>query len=159
KGSWLTLWLRKLGARVQGYSLPPPTQPSLFARARLDELSCTATGDVRDRSRLAGELAGFEPDVVLHLAAQTVVLNAYQDPLESFTTNVVGTATVLECIRQLQRACVVVNVTTDKVYENRNWVWGYREDDRLGGRDPYSASKVGAEIVAHAYRESFFTPG
>jgi CDP-glucose 4,6-dehydratase len=158
KGSWLSLWLQRLGARVQGYSLPPPTEPSLFAEAGVASIVATTTGDILDQKLLAAELARFAPDIVLHLAAQTVVLRAYEDPLDSFTTNVIGTATVLECIRHLPGRCVVVNVTTDKVYENRNWIWGYRETDRLGGRDPYSASKVGAEIVSHAYRESFFTP-
>ena len=158
KGSWLSLWLARLGARVQGYSLAPPTDPSLFERAGIGALVPTAIADIRDRARLTEELTRFAPDIVLHLAAQTVVFRAYDDPVDTFSTNVVGTATVLECIRHLPGRCTVVNVTTDKVYENVQWVWGYRENDRLGGHDPYAGSKSCAEFVAQAYRESFFTP-
>jgi CDP-glucose 4,6-dehydratase len=107
---------------------------------------------------LAEELTRFAPDIVLHLAAQTIVFRAYEDPIDTFTTNVIGTATLLDCVRHLPGRCTVINITTDKVYENRHWVWGYREDDRLGGRDPYSSSKACAELVAHAFRESFFAP-
>jgi CDP-glucose 4,6-dehydratase len=158
KGSWLSLWLAHMGARVRGYSLKPPTQPSLFELAEVGRVVPTIDGDVRDLPRLAAEMAKFAPDIVLHLAAQTVVFAAYEDPIEAFSTNVVGTASVLEAIKRLPGKCAVVNITTDKVYENVHWVWGYRENDRLGGRDPYSASKVGAEIVSHAYQESFFGP-
>jgi CDP-glucose 4,6-dehydratase len=156
KGSWLGLWLAQLGAKVQGYSLAPPTRPSLFELANVGEIVPTIEGDIRDLPRLSAELAKFAPDIVLHLAAQTVVLTAYADPIETFSTNVIGTASVLEAIRRLADKCTVVNITTDKVYKNVNWVWGYRENDRLGGRDPYSASKAAAEMVSHAYRESFF---
>jgi CDP-glucose 4,6-dehydratase len=158
KGSWLSLWLARMGAEVRGYSLKPPTQPSLFDLASVGEVVPTIEGDIRDHEKLSAELAKFAPEIVLHLAAQTVVLDAYKTPLETFSTNVVGTASVLEAVRRLAGRCTVVNVTTDKVYENVHWVWGYRENDRLGGRDPYSASKAGAEMVAHAYRESFFGP-
>ncbi len=158
KGSWLSLWLAHLGARVQGYSLPPPTQPSLFELAGVAALVPTVEGDIRDLPRLSAEMAKFAPDIVLHLAAQTVVFAAYEDPIETFSTNVVGTASMLESVRRLPGKCTVVNITTDKVYENVHWVWGYRENDRLGGRDPYSASKAAAEMVSHAYRESFFGP-
>jgi CDP-glucose 4,6-dehydratase len=158
KGSWLSLWLVRMGAQVRGYSLQPPTQPSLFELATVGEVVPTTQGDIRDHARLAAELAAFAPDIVLHLAAQTVVFAAYEDPIETFSTNVVGTASVLEAVRRLPGRCTVVNITTDKVYENLRWIWGYRENDRLGGRDPYSASKAAAEMVAHAYRESFFGP-
>ena len=158
KGSWLSLWLAHVGARVQGYSLKPPTKPSLFELAKVGEVVPTIEGDIRDLPRLSAEMAKFGPDIVLHLAAQTVVLSAYEDPIETFSTNVVGTASVFESVKRLPGKCTVVNITTDKVYENVHWVWGYRENDRLGGRDPYSASKAGAEMVAHAYRESFFGP-
>jgi CDP-glucose 4,6-dehydratase len=158
KGSWLSLWLARMGAQVRGYSLKPPTTPSLFELAAVGEVVPTTQGDVRDHERVAAELAKFAPDIVLHLAAQTVVFTAYQDPVDTFSTNVVGTASVLEAVRRLPGRCTVVNITTDKVYENVHWVWGYRENDRLGGRDPYSASKAGAEMVSHAYRESFFGP-
>ena len=158
KGSWLSLWLAHVGAQVRGYSLKPPTQPSLFELAKVGELAPTTEGDVRDHARVADEMARFAPDIVIHFAAQSVVFTAYQDPIDTFSTNVIGTASVLEAVRRLPGRCTVVNITTDKVYENVHWVWGYRENDRLGGRDPYSASKAGAEIVSHAYRESFFGP-
>jgi CDP-glucose 4,6-dehydratase len=157
KGSWLMLWLARTGAQVRGYALSPPTQPSLFELAKLDEVVDSTVADVRDQHRLAAEVAAFAPDVVLHLAAQSVVLRSYEDPLETYATNVMGTANLLNAVRQLSNRCAVVNVTTDKVYENRSWVWGYRETDRLGGRDPYSNSKACAELVAHAFRASFFS--
>lgn len=156
KGSWLALWLSRLGAHVHGYALQPPTTPSLFERAAIGTIVSSTFADVRDLDRLAAELVGFDPDVVLHLAAQSVVLRSYEDPLETYTTNVIGTANVLQSVRRLSRRCAVVNVTTDKVYENRDWVWGYRESDALGGRDPYSSSKACAELVARAFRASFF---
>jgi CDP-glucose 4,6-dehydratase len=159
KGSWLTLWLARLGARVRCYSLPPPTSPSLYERAGVGEgLDCT-TGDIRDQAALAAAMVGFAPDIVLHLAAQSVVLSSYQDPIETYSTNVVGTASVLNAVRSLTSRCAVVNVTTDKVYQNQRWVWGYRENDALGGRDPYSSSKACAELVARAFRESYFSAG
>jgi CDP-glucose 4,6-dehydratase len=158
KGSWLSLWLSHMGAQVRGYSLKPPTQPALFELARVGEVVPTIEGDIRDLSKLAACMREFEPQIVIHFAAQTVVLAAYEDPIETFSTNVVGTASVLESVKRLPGKCTVVNITTDKVYENVHWVWGYRENDRLGGRDPYSASKAGAEMVSHAYRESFFGP-
>jgi CDP-glucose 4,6-dehydratase len=158
KGSWLSLWLKRLGADVRGYALAPPTNPSLFDRAAVGEVVQTITGDIRDRAHLAAELARFEPEIVLHFAAQTVVFKAYEDPLDTYTTNVIGTATLMECIRRLPGRYTVVNITTDKVYENHHWIWGYRETDQLGGRDPYASSKACAELVTHAFRESFFTP-
>ena len=156
KGSWLTLWLTEMGAAVYGYALPPPTTPSLFEQAAVDDVVRSTFGDIRDYESLAGTLARFEPDIVFHLAAQSVVLRSYEDPLETYTTNVIGTANLLQALRGVSRRCAVVNVTTDKVYENRRWVWGYRENDRLGGRDPYSSSKACAELVARAFRDSFF---
>jgi CDP-glucose 4,6-dehydratase len=156
KGSWLVLWLRQLGATVSGYALQPPTTPSLFEQAAVGNVVHSTIGDVRDYDSLAGEIARFEPDIVFHLAAQSLVLRSYEDPLETYTTNVIGTANLLQAVRHLSRRCAVVNVTTDKVYENRQWVWGYRENDSLGGRDPYSSSKACAELVARAFRESFF---
>jgi CDP-glucose 4,6-dehydratase len=156
KGSWLSLWLHRLGARVQGYALAPPTVPSLFELAGVEGCVQSMLADIRDHARLSHELAAFEPDIVLHLAAQSVVLESYTNPVETFSTNVIGTANVLDSVRRMSRPCAVVNVTTDKVYENRHWVWGYRENDRLGGRDPYSSSKACAEFVARAFRDSFF---
>jgi CDP-glucose 4,6-dehydratase len=157
KGSWLALWLRQLGATVSGYALQPPTTPSLFEEAAVVDAVRSTIGDVRDYESLVGEIARFEPDIVFHLAAQSLVLRSYEDPLETYTTNVIGTANLLQALRRLSRRCTVVNVTTDKVYENRQWVWGYRENDSLGGRDPYSSSKACAELVARAFRDSFFT--
>jgi CDP-glucose 4,6-dehydratase len=157
KGSWLTLWLRQLGASVRAYSLPPPTNPSLYERAGVGAELDSITGDIRDHGPLAAAITGFAPDIILHLAAQSVVLSSYEDPIETYSTNVVGTASVLNAVRKLAGRCAVVNVTTDKVYQNQRWVWGYRENDELGGRDPYSSSKACAELVARAFRESYFS--
>ncbi len=156
KGSWLCLWLSAVGARVAGYALDPPTQPSLYRLARLDELMGSTIADVRDLACLEQAVEQAAPEVVLHLAAQSVVLGSYEDPVGTYSTNVMGTVHVLEAIRRTGRPCAVVNVTTDKCYANRGWVWGYRENDSLGGRDPYSNSKACAELTAQAYRESFF---
>ena len=156
KGSWLCLWLKLLGAEVMGYSLPPPTNPSLFEVARIDGLVQTIEADVRDLPRLIQAIAAYSPQVVIHMAAQSLVLHSYEDPAGTYSTNVMGTVNVFEAIRLAKRPCVVINVTTDKSYENQMWVWGYRENDRLGGRDPYSNSKACAELVAKAYRDSFY---
>ena len=156
KGSWLCLLLHSFGARVTGYALPPPTEPSLYALARVGELVDSTTGDIRDLEGLARAMHAAQPEVVLHLAAQSVVLRSYDDPVETYSTNVIGTVHTLEALRRLKRPCTMVNVTTDKCYENRGWVWGYRETDRLGGADPYSNSKACAELVGQCYRDSFF---
>ncbi len=156
KGSWLCLLLHSFGARVTGYALPPPTDPSLYALARVGELVDSTTGDIRDLEALTRAMRAAEPEVVLHLAAQSAVLRSYDDPVETYSTNVIGTVHALEALRLLKRPCTVVNVTTDKCYENQGWVWGYRETDPLGGRDPYSNSKACAELVGHSYRDSFF---
>jgi CDP-glucose 4,6-dehydratase len=156
KGSWVCMLLHRLGANVAGYALDPPTQPSLFALARVYELVDSTIGDIRDLDALTRRLTAFKPDVVLHMAAQSVVLASYEDPVENYSTNVVGTASVLEAVRRTGQPCSVVNVTTDKCYENRGWVWGYRETDTLGGRDPYSNSKACAELVGQSFRDSFF---
>jgi CDP-glucose 4,6-dehydratase len=158
KGSWLVLLLQQLGARVAGYALAPPTEPSLYALARAHEGVESTTGDIRDLNALLRAMRAFEPDVVLHLAAQSVVLHSYDDPVDTYSTNVIGTVHVLEAVRRLRRPCTVVNVTTDKCYENKGWVWGYRETDALGGHDPYSNSKACAELVGQCYRDSFFPP-
>lgn len=158
KGAWLALWLRQLGAEVRGYSLPPPTSPSLFERARLQDDVAWIEADVRDLARLSRELGAWKPDVVFHLAAQSLVRVSYDKPIETFETNVMGTANVLEAARKTPSVRAVVVVTTDKCYENREWVWPYREVDALGGHDPYSASKACAELVAASYRRSLFGP-
>jgi CDP-glucose 4,6-dehydratase len=158
KGSWLSLWLDALGAKVTGYALDPPTQPNLFEQARVVGTVHSIRGDIRDFPRLQGAIAECRPEVVIHMAAQSVVRRGYEDPIENYSSNVMGTVHVLEAVRQLKQPCAVVNVTSDKCYENREWVWGYRENEPMGGRDPYSNSKGCAELVTTAYRESFFPP-
>ena len=159
KGSWLTLWLHRLGAEVYGYSLPPPTSPSNYALARVgDALTGETIADIRDRDRMAAAVAAFKPDALFHLAAQPLVRDSYAMPYETFEVNVMGTASVLDAVRAAGRPCAVVCITTDKCYENREQVWGYRECDPMGGHDPYSASKGAAEILIASYRRSFFHP-
>jgi CDP-glucose 4,6-dehydratase len=157
KGGWLSLWLQSLGAEVVGYALPPATQPSLFACARVAEGMTSVTGDVRERDRLREVMRAHEPEVVFHLAAQALVKEAYRHPVETYATNVMGTAHVLDAARHTDSVRAVVSITSDKCYDNKEWVWGYRETDRLGGRDPYSSSKGCAEMVISAYRESYFS--
>jgi len=156
KGSWLLLWLDALGASVTGYALEPPTHPSLFEQADVASTCRSIFADVRDFPRLKSAIAECRPDVVLHMAAQSVVRRGYADPIETYSTNVIGTVNLLEALRQLQHPCVVVNVTSDKCYANQEWVWGYRENEPMGGRDPYSNSKGCAELVTTAFRESYF---
>jgi len=158
KGSWLSLWLSTLGAKVVGYALDPPTSPSLYEQADVASVLHSIIGDIRDLPRLNSAVAEFEPEVVLHLAAQSVVRTGYENPVDTYASNVMGTVHVLEAVRTLKRRCVVVNVTSDKCYENREWVWGYRETDRMGGHDPYSNSKGCAELVTSAFRDSYFPP-
>lgn len=156
KGAWLSLWLEALGARVTGYALPPPTSPSLFDLADVGAGLTHIEADVRDGARLAAVLRETAPDFVFHLAAQALVPASYQAPLETLTTNVVGTACLLEALRASGKPCVAVIVTSDKVYHNHEWLHGYRECDRLGGRDPYSMSKAVTELVTASWRASFF---
>ena len=159
KGAWLSLWLARLGANVTGYSLAPPTVPCLFELACVNEaLTRHHLGDIRDTDRLRAALDAARPDVVLHLAAQSVVRRGYREPLETFSSNVMGTASVLEAIRILERPCTVVVVSSDKCYENHDQPWGHRESDPMGERDPYGSSKGAAELVVRSYRESFFPP-
>ena len=158
KGSWLSLWLAEMGAEVRGFALAPDTEPSLFAEARIDRSIDSIIGDIRDPKVLADALTGFAPEIVLHLAAQPLVRRSYQAPVETFATNVMGTLHLLEAVRACDSVRVVVNVTTDKCYANREWVWGYREDEPMGGHDPYSASKGCAELATAAWRASFFAP-
>lgn len=157
KGSWLCLMLERLGAEVSGYALAPPTDASLHVDADVGGmLHASATADVRDAARLADFVCQARPEVVFHLAAQPLVRASYAQPLETYATNIMGTAHLLEACRGLAELRAVVVVTTDKCYLNREWVWGYREDEPLGGHDPYSSSKAAAEIVTAAYRQSFF---
>lgn len=159
KGSWLSIWLTELGARVVGYSLDPPTEPSNFMLCHLHERIVDLRGDVRDEARLRQVVEQHRPQVLLHLAAQPLVLPSYQAPRETFEINVCGTVNVLEAVRAGDSVRAVVCVTTDKVYRNREWLWGYREEDELGGHDPYSASKAMAELAVASYRQSFFADG
>lgn len=156
KGSWLSLWLHALGAEVTGYALNPPTEPSLHMLSGAAGLLHGITADVRDGERLAAAMKEAAPEVVLHMAAQPLVRESYLNPVETYSTNVLGTVNVLEAARGCASIRAVVNVTSDKCYENKEWVWGYRENDRLGGHDPYSSSKACAELVTAAYRDSFF---
>ena len=157
KGSWLSLWLHQLGARVTGYSLDPATDPSNFAASGIaDVIADDVRGDIRDAESLSEVFRRSEPDLVFHLAAQPIVRASLVDPRETFDVNVLGTASVLDSIRAHGRPCTVVVVTSDKCYRNDGQVWGFRENDPLGGHDPYSASKAGAELVVDSYRASFF---
>lgn len=157
KGGWLTLWLQRLGAHVYGYALDPATIPNLFNVADIAvSLAGETRADVRDGRALREALCAAEPEIVLHLAAQPLVRQSYADPVATYAVNVLGTVHLLEAARQCPSVRAIVNVTTDKCYENREWIWGYRESERLGGVDPYSSSKACAELVSAAYRESFF---
>ncbi len=156
KGAWLSLWLHRLGAEVTGFALPPPTDPSLFDAARIGELLRHVEGDVRDPQALAAVVAEARPDVVFHLAAQPLVRYSYEQPVETYATNVMGTVHLLEAVRQVPEVQAVVCVTSDKCYENREWVWPYRESDPMGGHDPYSSSKGCAELAVAAWRNSYF---
>ena len=156
KGSWLSIWLRALGAEVLGYSLEPPTQPALFEQAAVDRLVRQVHGDVRDRDHLARVWNDFRPDIVFHLAAQSIVRTSYRLPADTVSTNVLGTVNVMEAARQAGQPVALVLITSDKCYENREWERGYAEDDTLGGRDVYSGSKAAAEILISSYRRSFF---
>ncbi|GHS90110.1 CDP-glucose 4,6-dehydratase [Synergistales bacterium] len=156
KGSWLVLLLRRLGAEATGFSLSLPSSPCMFSLLGLsDHVAADLRGDIRDRALLSDALAKAKPDIVFHLAAQTLVRRAYKNPSETFSTNVLGTLNVLEGACATKGVRVIINVTTDKCYENKEWIWGYRENDPLGGDDPYSASKGCAEILSASWRKSF----
>lgn len=158
KGGWLSLWLDKLGADVTGFSLAPTSRPSLFELAKVADRTSSVIADINDRSALERALRASEPEIVFHLAAQALVRESYQDPVQTFAVNVGGVVTLLDSIRRIPSVAAVVVVTSDKCYDNQEWVRGYRENDRLGGRDPYSASKGCAEIAARSMQMSFFAP-
>ncbi len=158
KGSWLCLWLHAIGAKVTGYALEPPTDPSLFELCKIDELVHSTIADVRDGGALAKAMIAAGPEIVIHMAAQPLVRESYKIPVETYVINVIGTVHIFEAVRQCKNVKVVINVTTDKCYENREWVWGYRENEPLGGYDPYSNSKACSELVTSAYRSSYFNP-
>ena len=156
KGSWLCTWLSDLGATVAGFSIDVPTEPSHFEALKLTKRIEHFQGDVRDKSVLKQTLKQFSPEIVFHLAAQSLVGKSYEKPLETFSVNAIGTANILESLIQINKKVTVVMITSDKAYDNVEWGWGYRETDRLGGKDPYSASKGMAEIVIRSYNESYF---
>jgi CDP-glucose 4,6-dehydratase len=158
KGSWMSLWLSSLGATVHGYALAPESDPNLFTSARVADCVEHEMGDIRDMAVMERSMAAFQPEVVFHMAAQPLVRRSYANPIVTYSTNVMGTAHVLDVIRRVPTVRAVVVITTDKCYENREWLWGYREEDRLGGFDPYSNSKACAELVTAAYRNSYFPP-
>src|SRR5512143_2111798 len=158
KGSWLCLWLNSLGAKVIGYALNPPTNPSLFELCKIDKLMQSTIADVRDGVSLTNAMLAAKPEIVIHMAAQPLVRDSYKIPVETYATNVMGTVNLFEATRQCKTVKAVINVTTDKCYENKEWAWGYRENEPLGGYDPYSNSKACSELVTSAYRSSFFNP-
>jgi CDP-glucose 4,6-dehydratase len=158
KGSWLSLWLEHMGAELTGYALDPPTEPSLFHKADVAAGMHSVIGDIRDAGRLASSMQAAQPEIVFHFAAQPLVRHSYSDPVGTYQTNVLGTIHVLEAVRQTPSVRAVVVITTDKCYENKEWIWPYREIDPLGGYDPYSSSKACAEIVTASWRDSFFNP-
>ena len=155
KGSWLSLWLSSLGAKVTGYALAPVTKPALFELAKVRAFVDSQFGDICDYQTMCEKMVQADPDIVIHMAAQALVRDSYESPLATYQSNVIGTANVLESVRKCSKVKAVVIVTTDKCYENKEWYWGYRENEALGGYDPYSSSKACAEIVTAAYRQSF----
>lgn len=160
KGSWLSLWLHHLGAEVTGYALHPPTSLNLFQLCKLEQSVSSIIADIRDKQQLAQTIAAVDPEIIFHMAAQPLVRESYRNPVETYEINVMGTIHVLEAVRLAankgSRIKAIINITTDKCYENKEWVWGYRETDRLGGYDPYSNSKACSELITSSYRQSFF---
>ncbi len=157
KGGWIALWLKELGAEIIGYSLPPPTKPSFFESVGLESIiDHHVIGDIRDRDKLISVMKEFKPDFVFHLSAQPFVRLSYKEPLLTYETNVMGTVNLFEAVKNINSVKVLINVTSDKCYENKEWVYGYREIDPLGGYDPYSSSKACSELITNAYRNSFF---
>jgi CDP-glucose 4,6-dehydratase len=158
KGSWLCLWLNLLKAEITGFALNPPTNPNLFDLCKIDKLTTSITSDVRDYKSLAKAIKAARPEIVIHMAAQSLVRESYRNPVETYSINVMGTVNLFEAVKNAKGVKAVINVTTDKCYENREWVWGYRENEPLGGYDPYANSKACSELVTSAYRNSFFNP-
>ena len=158
KGTWLVHWLQLLGADVAGYALSPPTTPSLFELTDASKNMISVQGDVRDPISIQKLVSDFRPEIIIHMAAQALVRQSYNDPPDTYSTNIMGTIHLLEAVRSVAGVRVVVNVTSDKCYENREWLWGYRETDAMGGYDPYSCSKGCAELITASYRNSFFNP-
>ena len=157
KGSWLSLWLQNMGAIVKGYSLDVKTKPALFLQANVSEKMESVIGDIRNLKQITESMVSFNPDILIHMAAQPLVRLSYQEPVDTYTTNVIGTVNVFEAARKCSDLKAIVSVTSDKCYENKEWEWGYRENEPMGGHDPYSSSKGCAELVTSAYRRSFFS--
>jgi CDP-glucose 4,6-dehydratase len=157
KGSWLSLWLQDMGAIVKGYALEPNTKPNLFTQAKVSKNMVSEIGDITDLKHLSVSMCTFDPEVLIHMAAQPLVRFSYQEPVLTYATNVMGTVNVLEAARNCRSLKAIVSVTTDKCYENKEWAWGYRENEPMGGHDPYSSSKGCAELVTAAYRKSYFS--
>lgn len=158
KGSWMSLWLQSMGAELTGYSLRAPTDPSLFEVAGVAGGMNSIEGDIRDLVHMREVVTDSRPEIVIHMAAQPLVRRSYKDPVETYSSNVMGTVNLFEAVRKADSVRAVVNITSDKCYENREWIWGYREHEPMGGYDPYSSSKGCAELVTSAYRNSFFHP-
>jgi CDP-glucose 4,6-dehydratase len=158
KGSWLCLLLNKLGADVYGYALDPPTNPSLFVEAKIGELITSTIGDIRNYNFLLETLKEIQPEIIIHMAAQPLVMESYRNPRETYEINVMGTVNLFDAARQISSVKAILNVTTDKCYENKEWHWGYRENEPMGGYDPYSNSKGCSELVTSSFRRSFFNP-
>ncbi|MBU3558354.1 CDP-glucose 4,6-dehydratase [Polynucleobacter sp. Nonnen-W13] len=158
KGAWLCLWLQKMGADILGFSLPPSSKSNLFEMACVDKGMASILADIRNFERLCIEVKEFKPEIIIHMAAQALVLESYKSPVNTYSTNIMGTVNILEASRMSDSVKVVINVTTDKCYENKEWFWGYRENEAMGGWDPYSSSKGCSELVTSAYRNSFFNP-
>lgn len=156
KGGWLSLWLQTLGADLLGFSLAPSTTPNFYTLAKVSKGMTSIIGDLRDFAEIQKITKEFKPEIVIHMAAQALVQHSYKEPIETYSTNVMGTVHILEAIRQIGTVKAVINVTTDKCYENQEWAWGYRENDRLGGYDPYSNSKACSELVTSSYRAAYF---
>ncbi|MNM44850.1 CDP-glucose 4,6-dehydratase [compost metagenome] len=160
KGTWLSLWLYSLGAKVTGYSLTPPTNPSLFELCETsDLLENNIYADIREFNKLKNAMVAAQPEIVIHMAAQPLVRESYKNPVETYEVNVMGTINIFEAVRNCDSVTAIVNVTTDKCYENKEWHWGYRENEPMGGHDPYSSSKACSELVTSAYRSSFLNEG
>lgn len=159
KGSWLSLWLQSMGAEIHGFALAPPTEPALFNEANVAEGLTQTIADIGNYSAVNRALSAFKPEIVIHMAAQPLVRFSYENPVETYATNVMGTIHLLEAARRAPSVKAIVNVTTDKCYENKEWPWGYRENEPMGGFDPYSSSKGCSELVTAAYRRSYFQTG
>ncbi|HDL07991.1 MAG TPA: CDP-glucose 4,6-dehydratase [Desulfobacteraceae bacterium] len=157
KGSWLSLWLQRKGARTIGFALDPPTSPSLFEIARVAGGMISIIGDIRNLKHLREVISKHKPEIIFHMAAQALVRYSYNNPVDTYSTNIMGTVNILEAVRNTGIVRIVVNITSDKCYENKEWLWGYRENESMGGYDPYSSSKGCAELVTSAYRQSYFS--